>query len=328
MSDTIRLGILRLSDAAPVIVAGDQGFFTYQNLNVQITVDSSWAAIADKIGYGLIDGAIMPAPLALACAAGLTGRKTDIIVPMATSANGCAITLAKSLQDEFLTAGIRKLAARKKLHLGAVHEFSMHDLLLRYWLAANGVDPDHDVEIFYHSPSEMIGSLAAGQLDGFAAGPPWGQVAEHSGLGFIARKTSDIWQNHPEKCLALRADFAAGDPARVRALVTALRDACATCAKPARREALATLLSKRDYVDLPAALIQASLDPKAGGPVFDLNYPNPQHASWVAMQLLRWDKAPDSIVGAAASLYRPDIYVASGGVKTVQEEEVFCDSNA
>jgi hypothetical protein len=46
------------------------------------------------------------------------------------------------------------------------------------------------------------------------------------------------------------------------------------------------------------------------------------------MQLLRWDKAPDSIVGAAASLYRPDIFVASGGVKPLMEEEVFCDTTA
>jgi len=184
------------------------------------------------------------------------------------------------------------------------------------------------VDIFYHSPSEMIGSLAAGQLDGFAAGPPWGQVAEHSGLGFIAKKTSEIWQNHPEKCLALRADFAAGDPARVRALVIALRDACATCAKPARRQALSVLISGHDFVDLPAAIIEPSLEPKNGGPVFDQNYPNPQHASWVAMQLLRWDKAPDSIVGVAASLYRPDIYLATGGSKPEMEAEIFCDSNA
>jgi NitT/TauT family transport system ATP-binding protein/nitrate/nitrite transport system substrate-binding protein len=328
MSETIRLGILRLSDAAPVIVADEQGFFTYQNLTVQIIVENSWQGIADKIGFGLIDGAIMPAPLALACAAGLTGRKTDIIVPMATSSNGCAITMAKGLQDEFNSLGIRGLAARRKLHFGSVHAYSMHDLLLRYWLAANGVDPDQDVEIHHYSPSEMIGSLAAGALDGFAAGPPWGQVAAHSGLGFIARKTSEIWQNHPEKCLALRADFAAGDPARVRSLVTALRDACATCAKPTRREALATVLSRHEFVDLPPAIIATSLDPANGGPIFNQNYPIPAHANWAAMQLLRWDKAPDSIVGAAASLYRPDIYIASGGVKPVIEEEVFCDSAA
>ena len=46
------------------------------------------------------------------------------------------------------------------------------------------------------------------------------------------------------------------------------------------------------------------------------------------MQLLRWDKAPETVMGAAASLYRPDIYISSGGVKPVMEEEVFCDNAA
>jgi NitT/TauT family transport system ATP-binding protein/nitrate/nitrite transport system substrate-binding protein len=328
MPETIRLGILRLSDSAPVVVADEQGFFAHQGVKVDLSVEPSWTNIADKLGYGLLDGAVMPPPLAIACVLGLTGRKTDLVVPLSLSANGSAVTIAKKLQEEFESAGIRRLAGRRKLVFGTVHDYSTHDLLLRYWLAANGVDPDNDVELVVHAPSEMIGSLAAGALDGFCAGAPWGQIAIHSGLGFNAKSTAEIWQHHPEKCLALRADFAAGDPARVRSLLVALRDACVTCAKPARRPALAAMLARHDYLDLPEDVILPSLDPAAGGPVFDQNYPAPSHAAWFAMQLLRWDKAPETVMGAAASLYRPDIYISSGGVKPVMEEEVFCDNAA
>jgi ABC-type nitrate/sulfonate/bicarbonate transport system substrate-binding protein len=172
----------------------------------------------------------------------------------------------------------------------------------------------------------MVGSLAAGAIDGFCAGAPWAQVASGSGLGFTALKTEQIWENHPEKCLALRSDFAAGDPAQVRLLLAALRDACAYSMMPARRLGLAKMLSKPEYLDLPAEMIAASLAPEEGGPVFNLNYPMPAHATWFAMQMLRWGKVKEDVLSAASKLYRPDIYLASGGKRPIEADEVFCDS--
>jgi len=326
MTDKIRLGMLRLTDAAPLVVADEEGIFKGHGLNVEICVEPSWANIADKLGFGLLEGAVMLPPLALACVLGARGRRTDLVVPMSLSANGNSLTLARKWHEVFAAGGIKALSARQKLRLAVVHVFSTHDLLLRYWLVANGVDPEQGAEIITLSPAEMVGSLAAGAIDGFCAGAPWGHVAAGSGLGFTALKTENIWENHPEKCLALRSDFAAGDPARVRVLLAALRDACAYSAMPARRMGLAKLLSKPDYLDLPAEMIAASLAPEEGGPVFNLNYPVPAHATWFAMQMLRWGKANEDVLGAARTLYRPDIYMASGGKRPPEADEVFCDS--
>jgi NitT/TauT family transport system ATP-binding protein/nitrate/nitrite transport system substrate-binding protein len=326
MTDKIRLGMLRLTDAAPLVVADEQQIFKGHGLNVEVSVEPSWANIADKLGYGLLEGAVMLPPLALACVVGARGRKTDLVVPMSLSANGNTVTLARKWQEVFAAGGIKALSGRQKLRLAVVHRFSTHDLLLRYWLAANGVNPEQDAEIMTLSPSEMVGSLAAGAIDGFCVGAPWGHVASGSGLGFTALTTDAIWENHPEKCLALRSDFVAGDPAQVRVLLAALRDACAYCAMPSRRAGLAKMLSKPAYLDLPAEMIANSLAPEEGGSEFHLNYPVPAHANWFAMQMLRWGKVKEDVLGAAGTLYRPDIFLASGGKRPLESEEVFCDS--
>jgi NitT/TauT family transport system ATP-binding protein/nitrate/nitrite transport system substrate-binding protein len=328
MSNKIRLGMLRLTDAAPVLVAAAEKLFAEHGIEVEILIEPSWANIGDKLGFGLLDGAVMLPPLAIASALGLRGRKTDLVVPLSLSANGNAVTLARRFEADFRSHGITEIAAGRVLRLAVVHSYSTHDLLLRYWLAAQGIDPDRQVVITVVTPAEMVGSLAAGAIDGFCAGAPWGQVAANSGLGFTAIHSAQIWRNHPEKCLALRADFAAGDPATVRGLLIALADAARLCASPTRREVLADMLSNPDYLDLPAELIAQSLDPAAGGPVFTQNYPSPNHAAWFAMQMLRWNKAPGDVLSTAASLYRPDLFIAAGGKKPDAYEEVFCDSKA
>lgn len=326
VTEKIRLGMLRLSDAAPIVAADRHGIFRQHGLDVEIIVEPSWANIADKLGYGLLEGAVMLPPLAIACALGLRGRKTDLVVPMSLSANGNALTLARKWQGDLAAGGIKTLATRQKLRLAVVHAYSTHDLLLRYWLAANGVDPDTDIEIKPLSPSEMVSSLAAGAIDGFCAGAPWSHVAAKAGLGFTALKTGDIWHGHPEKCLTLRADFAARDPALLRQLLIALREACTYCAMPAHRPVLAALLARPEYLDLPQELIETSLDPAEGGPVFTATYPSPDHAAWFATQMLRWGKVQQDALTVARDLYRPELYLAAGGRKLDEVQDVFCDT--
>jgi NitT/TauT family transport system ATP-binding protein/nitrate/nitrite transport system substrate-binding protein len=329
MSEAIRLGLLRLSDAAPVILAAEADVFAAHGLNVSLSIEPSWANIADKLGYGLLDGAVMLPPLAMACALGLRGRATAMVVPMSLSANGNAITLANAWKPVFGAgaAGFKAgmTAARRRPVFAVVHGFSTHDLLLRYWLAAAGINPEEDVEITVLPPSDMPASMENGKIDGFCAGAPWGQVAETMGVGFIAVRSSEIWRDHPEKCLALRANFAAADPARTRSLLAALREAAAQCADPSRRPALAALLAQQKYLDLPAALVERSLDLADGGPVFDLNFPQPEHARWFAAQMLHWNKMPEAVMPMALALYRPDLYLAAGGSAPAPRVEMFCD---
>jgi len=316
MTDTIRLGLLRLCDAAPVILAEHESLFEQAGLKVDLSIEPSWANIADKLAYGLLEGAVMLPPLAMACAAGLRGRQVDLLVPMSLSANGNAVTLSSDCQEIFQRQGMAALAAQKRLRLAVVHGFSSHDLLLRHWLAGQAVMPDRDVDITVLPPAEMVGSLAAGAIDGFCAGAPWGLVARRAGMGFTAVLSRDIWPRHPEKCLALRADFALLDPDRLTALLQGLFYAQRLCAEPARRAGLAALLARPEYLDLPADLLAEALDVDAGGPLFTAPYPSLEQAQWYARQMQRWGKAPCSLEDVTARLYRPDMFLAAGGEPT------------
>jgi ABC-type nitrate/sulfonate/bicarbonate transport system substrate-binding protein len=255
----------------------------------------------------------MLAPLAMACAAGLRGPQVELVVPMNLSLNGNAFTLSVAWREIFSRDGMAGIKARKRLRLAVVHGFSSHDLLLRHWLAGQGVEVGGDVEITVLPPAEMAQSLAAGEIDGFCAGAPWGLVAERAGSGFTAIASQNIWPWHPEKCLALRADFCAADPGRLTALLRVLLAADAACAAPEGRAQLADLLAQPGYLDLPRELLLAALDPAHGGPEFGNPYPDLGQAQWYASEMVRWNKAPAAIAGVTERLYRPDLLLAAGG---------------
>jgi ABC-type nitrate/sulfonate/bicarbonate transport system substrate-binding protein len=170
--------------------------------------------------------------------------------------------------------------------------------------------------------------MAEGKIDGFCSGAPWGQVAERMEVGFIALPSTDIWRNHPEKCLALSTNFARDNPGTTQSLLTALREASAICADPDNRTDLALLLAREEFLELPLDLVARSLDTAQGGPRFDLNYPVVEHAKWFAGQLHRWNKAPKAAISLSANLYRPDLYLKAGGSSPSLRREIFCDKAA
>ncbi|MBU6397478.1 MAG: ABC transporter substrate-binding protein [Rhodospirillales bacterium] len=313
MNEPIRLGLLRLCDAAPVILAKHEGLFAEAGLEVALSVEPSWANIADKLAYNMLDGAVMLPPLAIACAAGLRGRKMALAVPMSLSAEGNSVTLSTACQELFDQHGMAGLAACKRLRLAVVHGFSSHDLLLRHWLTTQGVQPDRGVEITVLPPAEMVGSLAAGAIDGFCVGAPWGLVAAKAGMGFTACRSRDIWPGHPEKCLALQADFATTAPERLNIMLQVLLRAQRECAAPEARAKLAALLERPEYLDLPADLLAEALDSAEGGPSFIAPYPSVTKAQWYARQMQHWGKAPAGLEDITAQLYRPDLFLRAGG---------------
>jgi ABC-type nitrate/sulfonate/bicarbonate transport system substrate-binding protein len=142
----LRIGLLRLTDAAPLIVAQECGYFAAEGLDVALSFEPSWANIADKLCYGLLDGAMLLPPLALALRFGLSGSAgpEKIIVPAALSLNGNTVTLSERWSAAIAggdTASLGKLSAvetaqrfarvlrrsREKPHLAVVHTFSTHN---------------------------------------------------------------------------------------------------------------------------------------------------------------------------------------------------------
>jgi len=337
-----RIGVLRLTDAAPLIIARELGYFAREGLDVSLSIEPSWANIADKLSYGLLDGAMMLPPLALALQLGLSGGggPEAVIVPAAMSLNGNTITLAERWASAVLGNNLgsngtvsaaetaRRFCAvvrrrRVKPVLGVVHTFSTHNLLLRYWLATGGIDPDHEVSFTVVPPAETVDAVAAGRIDGFCAGAPWGEVAARAGLGRAVATSHSIWNNGAEKVFAVRRALAAHRPDQLQAALRALLRAAAYCDLPEHAPSIAALLSQENYLGLPAEIILTSLPGAAARrrearhadadiSVFfanAANFPWRSHALWFLGEMRRWGYvAAGADLEAACGIFRPDLY--------------------
>jgi ABC-type nitrate/sulfonate/bicarbonate transport system substrate-binding protein len=294
-------------------------------------------------------------PLALAMSIGLRPAGAPLIVPMSLSLNGNSVSVSERLAAPILTGGRPKpLAAGHRLRrliaggarpvLAVVHGWSTHDLLLRYWLAASGIDLQREIAWTVVPPAEMVEALAAGRIDGFCAGAPWGAMAARAGFGRTVAVSSAIWRNHPEKCLAVRAAWATDHPAKLQAVLRALLAASIRCDDPAEAPGLAALLAEPSFVGVPADAIAASLPGGEGGDVdrsifaaHGATFPWPAHARWFLDQMARWRELPPGldIAAAAERVYRPDLYAIAARAMgmTMPEAEpaernAFCDGAA
>ena len=317
----VRIGELRLTDSAPVMLAAARGGFAELGLEAEVSVEPSWANIADKLTYGLLDAAVMLPPLALAAAAGLGRPPAPIVVPMGLSRGGNTVVLGPDAAAAAVGRGAPVLQAGRALlawmraqptppRIAVVHELSTHNLLLRYWLAACGGDPDRDMRTVVVPPARVVCELAAGRIAGFCAGAPWGEVAEQEGAGSVLLGTSSIWRGHPEKCLALAAPWAARAPDAARALSRALLRAARACDDPAESASLATLLADPAGLALPEAASRAVLP---GGDAIEPVrfqagwFPWRSHADWFLGQIRRWGWLDGDGRAIADAVYRPDL---------------------
>ena len=313
----VRFGVLRLADSAPALVAAERGIFAALGLDVSIEVEPSWANIADKLTYGLLDAASILPPLALAAAMGLRGPAARVLVPMSLSQGGNAIVLGTNAMADLSGAGtmfhwLRGLAERPRF--AVVHAFSTHNLLLRYWLDVSGIDPDRDIETVAVPPAGVVDALATGRIAGFCAGAPWGDLAVQQGVGGIVTGTSSIWPHHPEKCLVVGEAWAEANPDTLQLLMRALLRAQILCDDPLQGASVAALLARKDQLGLPEAATRAVL---AGGDAVERVrfgdrsgwFPSRAHASWFLRQMQRWGWiGPEvELTEVADRVYRPDL---------------------
>lgn len=305
----LEIGFVPLTACAPIAVAQEKGFFKKHGLDeVSLVRESSWRGIMDGMTGGYMDAAQMPSGMPLWITLGGAGTQSvPIVTAMTMTRNGNAITLAKRFQEQ----GITSLAAYKDMllasknephRLGVVHPSSMHNLLLRYWLASGGIDPDHDVQLKTIPPAQMVVDLKAGTIDGFCVGDPWNLRAELEGTGFTIATDVDIWPNHPGKVLGVRDDWANAYPNTHIALIKALMEACQYCADPHHALEIRQILSQREYVGTSMDYIHL------GGPddvipgvnsvahhLFygeNVNRPSRTEHLWHMVQMARWGDVP------------------------------------
>lgn len=341
----LRIGFIPLCDCAILAVAQERGIFHRHGLAVELSREVSWANIRDKVAIGALDGAQMLAGMPLAGAVGIDPMPgPPLITAFSLGLNGNVIALSTELWKQMAAADpegmrarpitaaplrpvlrARRAAGRPPLRLATVYPFASHNYELRYWLAAAGIDPDRDVQLTVVPPPRVVDALARGAIDGCCVGEPWGSLAVAHGVARIAITAYEIWNNSPEKVLAMRGTFAEHEPAVHQALLTALLEAAAWADAPEHRSAVARILANDRYIGAPAAILAHSLSgdlplgngvPPAPLPDFLVlhryaaNFPWTSHAMWLLLQMLRWGQLarPIDLLATAAAVYRPDLF--------------------
>lgn len=328
----LRIGFLRLTDSAPPILAHEFGYFADEGVDAELVEEPSWANIADKLAYGFLDAAVIVPPLAFGIELGLRGISQPLVIPAGISLGGNTVTLERAL-----AARVREVAAKNNLTtphalgrviaergeapvLGVVHAYSTHNLLLRYWLATAGLEAGREVKLSVVSPARAVEALQAGQIAGFCAGAPWGEIAQREGIGATIANSDDIWRNAPEKAFAVRARWAEENPQALEGAIRALVRAAQFCDAPENASYTGALLSRHRYLDVDSHAILSSLP---GGAVTQHNlsrfwrhaamFPWISHAHWFLQQMARWDLVDrkSDFAALAARVYRPDLYRAA-----------------
>jgi bicarbonate transport system ATP-binding protein len=309
----LEIGFVPLTASAPLVVAQEKGFFAKHGLEeVNLVRETSWRGIVDGIAENYLDAAQMPAGMPIWFTnAGNKDIPLPVVTALTMTRNGNAITLAKKFYKQGIqTAKDLKKAilqsTEEKHRLGIVHPASMHNILLRYWLAAGGIDPDRDVELKTIPPAQMVVDLKGNTIDGYCVGEPWNFRATMEGVGFTVATDLEIWQGHPSKVLGVREDWANKYPNTHIALVKALLEACAYCADENNHLEIRKLLANRKYLSTDIDYIHlgtpndmsCSLDHPMReyahheffGP--GVNRPIRTEHLWMMTQMARWGDIP------------------------------------
>jgi nitrate/nitrite transport system substrate-binding protein len=294
--DTLKIGFIKLTDCAPIVIAKEKGYFDDEGLSVTVEAQGNWKELLNRVITGDLDGAHMLAGQPIGATVGF-GTQADIVTASSLDYNGNAITVANSLWDKMkplvpmadgkpvhpISAATLKpisdaaIAANNKLKMAMVFPVSTHNYELRYWLAAGGIKPgfyfdpstgqvdvpgflNGDVELSVTPPPQMPQTLEQGTISGYCVGEPWNQQAVFKGIGVPVTTNYDIWKNNPEKVFGVTKTWAEANPKTWIAVTKALiRAGHWLDASTENRIEAAEILSQPNYVGAPMEVIVNSM---------------------------------------------------------------------
>jgi nitrate/nitrite transport system substrate-binding protein len=262
----IKLGFIPLTDCAPLVVAKELGLFAKYGVDVELSKEASWAVVRDKILNGELDGAHCLFSMPLSVYTGIGGKAgAEMKIAMVLNNNGQAITLSKDFcglvgfkEVNKAAAAIKAVQGRKEVTFAMTFPGGTHDIWLRNWMAAAGIN-QKSVGIITIPPPQMVANMRVDNMEGFCVGEPWNGVAAAQNIGFTHIASQDIWKNHPEKALVVNANFAATDKEDLKNVMKAIIEACRWLDNMGNRKKAAGWLTKPNYVNAPLQVIEARL---------------------------------------------------------------------
>jgi nitrate/nitrite transport system substrate-binding protein len=343
-TSAINLGFIALTDAAPLIIAKEKGFFAKQGMTgVNLKKQTSWAVTRDNLelggGGGGIDGAHILSPMPYLLTTGAISKSSKpvpMVILARLNVNGQAVSISKDFLKYKFTVkapGLRNAIATKnktgdKFKAAVTFPGGNHDLWMRYWLSANGVDPSKEVDLVVIPPPQMVANMQSGTMDSFCVGEPWNERLVNKKLGYTAFITGEFWKDHPEKAFAMRADWVKKNPNATLRLLMAVQQAQKWSDDPANVKELAKILADEKYVkatveDLLPRL-QGTIDYGTGRVVkqdklkmkfwiSNASFPYKSHDTWFVAEDIRWGYLPKTtnIKALVNKVNRSDLWRAA-----------------
>jgi nitrate/nitrite transport system substrate-binding protein len=366
----LRLGMIKLTDCAPLVVAKELGYFAEEGLNVSIEVQPNWKAVSDRVISMELDGSHMLHGHPIGATIGY-GAQAEVITPYNISINGMGITVSSALwsamaaKDTALASAgypsavkadvlrdvvaARKTAGQPPLQMFMTFPSGSHNMNIRYWLAAGGVNPGFysglgdpkgidgaEVVLTTNPPPQMASAMSAGNCDAFCVGEPWNmQVTIKEKAGRLAIASQHIFRGSPDKVFGVSKAWADANPKTLNAVVKALiRAGMWLDASKGNRKSAVEMLAHKDYIGAAPEILAESMlgslvynvdggkPDRRSEPEFNLFYaqsasfPWRSHAVWVLTQFRRWGIIAETKSDAwyhemAEKTYRTDIYRAA-----------------
>lgn len=316
----LKVGFIPITCATPIIMAHPMGFYSKHGLNVEVVKTAGWAVIRDKTINKEYDAAHMLAPMPLAISLGLGSNPTPFVVAAIENINGQALTLATKHKDR------KDPKSWKGMKFAIPFDYSIHNYILRYYLAENGIDPDTDVQLRSVPPPEMVANLRADNIDGFLAPDNVAQRAVFDGVGYIHTITKDLWDGHPCCAFAASREFITTAPNSYAALLRAIIDATGYASKAENRKAIAEAIAPAAYLNAPVNVLEQVLvgtfadglgnikrDPKRVD--FD-PFPWESFAVWMLTQMKRWGQLKGDVDYQKIA---KDVFLATDAAKVMKE---------
>jgi nitrate/nitrite transport system substrate-binding protein len=316
----LKVGFIPITCATPIIMAHPMGFYAKQGLDVEVVKTAGWAVIRDKTLNKEYDAAHMLSPMPLAITLGAGASPVPYTMPAVENINGQAITLAIKHKEK------RDPKTWKGFKFAVPFDYSMHNYLLRYYVAEHGLDPDRDIQIRAVPPPEMVANLRADNIDGFLAPDPVNQRAVYDGVGFIHTLSKDIWDGHPCCAFAASKEFVTTMPNTYRALLKAIIEAAAYARKPDNRKEIAAAIAPASYLNQPVTVVEQVLTGTFADGLGNVRKvpdridfdPFPWHsfAVWILTQMRRWGQLKGDVDYQSVAR---EVFLATDATKLMAE---------
>ncbi|MEW6542023.1 MAG: CmpA/NrtA family ABC transporter substrate-binding protein [Nitrospirota bacterium] len=288
----LSVGFIPITCATPIIMAEPLGFYKKHGLNASVKRAAGWAMVRDWAINKEVDAAHMLTPMPLAITLGAGSVPVPFYMPAVENINGQAITLHIKHKD------VKTAADMKGFRFCVPFDYSMHNYLLRYFLADGGVHPDKDVQIRVVPPPEMVANLKAGNVNGYLAPDPFNQRAVYENVGFIYKLSKEIWDRHPCCAFTVSKEFATTYPNTFGALFRAIVDATHYASNPAHRKEIAAAIAPANYLNQPVTVLEQVLTGTYADGLGGIKkvpdridfdpYPWHSMAIWILTQMRRW----------------------------------------